>query len=52
MIAEQMNQMRGKLGEMLRRMKQKEYEDLIKIKSLEEINRKLMIENKELKKRK
>ena len=44
--------MKDKLLDMLRKMKQKEYEDMIKIKSLEEINKKLIIENRELKKKK
>ncbi len=44
--------MKDKLLNMLSKMKQKEYEDMIKIKSLEEINKKLIIENRELKKKK
>ncbi len=44
--------MKDKLIDMLSKMKQKEYEDMIKIKSLEEINKKLIIENRELKKKK
>lgn len=44
--------MKDKLLDMLSKMKQKEYEDMIKIKSLEEINKKLIIENRELKKKK
>lgn len=52
MVDEKMGQMKDKLLDLLSKMKQKEYEDMIKIKSLEEINKKLIIENRELKKKK